>query len=307
MGCPDWPKCFGRWVPPTRIDQLPENYKEVNASLREHKNQKFARYLRAIGFRQTADQISNDPGILAEQDFNPVKTWIEYLNRLVGVTIGLLIIALFWRSLRLRRDHPAIFYLSIATLVTVILQGWFGSIVVSTNLTTWTVTVHLFLAFVLVVLLLYLLQMTDTHPGYSTSKGLRGLLVICMTLLLTQVFLGTQVREAIDLLSASRAMREGWIAQLGVSFLVHRSFSLLVLFAHLALFIQLRKTTTNNPLPLALIMIILGAILTGAGMAYFEVPPVLQPVHMLLGASAFGIQVALLFRLQVRPAEPILN
>ena len=29
MGCPDWPKCFGMWVPPISVDQLPVNYQEI--------------------------------------------------------------------------------------------------------------------------------------------------------------------------------------------------------------------------------------------------------------------------------------
>src|SRR6185295_1965554 len=83
MGCPDWPTCFGRFIPPTSVSQLPDDYKEQYAAYRNKKNEKFARYLSLIGLDNTAQQILSDKSILVEADFNPSKTWIEYFNRLV--------------------------------------------------------------------------------------------------------------------------------------------------------------------------------------------------------------------------------
>jgi heme a synthase len=296
MGCPDWPKCFGNWVPPTSVDQLPPNYKESYSALREKKNVKFAKYLQAIGMNDTADKILNDQSILVEADFNAVKTWIEYLNRLVGVVIGLLIVGLFYQSLKFRKSIPVIFWLSLATLLTVIIQGWFGSIVVSTNLTTWTITIHMFVALLIVGLLVYLLYISKgAEAAYHPAKGVKPLLLVCMALLLTQVYLGTQVREAIDRLVS--LPRNNWISNLGMEFIIHRSFSWVILLVHGALVWQLMKTTGAKTLIRAVILLILGSFLTGVAMAYFSVPAFLQPVHLLLATVTFGVQLYLFFSL----------
>jgi len=297
MGCPDWPRCFGQWVPPTSVNQLPVDYKDQYAALRDKKNQKFATYLSAIGMDETAGRILNDESILVEADFNAQKTWIEYLNRLVGVVIGLLIIALFVRSISLLKVNPFFFWLSLATLLAVIIQGWFGSIVVSTNLTSWTITIHMFLALVIVAMLILLLHKSSINEVKIVPFHVKFLLIVCMFLLLTQVLLGTEVRAAIDNVAQSGEIRGKWISLIWPDFIVHRSFSWIVVLLHAIFILRLKKTTGNNALSLSLVLLILLTILSGAGMGYFSVPAFLQPVHLLVATVTFGLQFLLFLRL----------
>ena len=117
-----------------------------------------------------------------------------------------------------------------------------------------------------------------------------------MAVLLVQVLLGTQVREAIDRVAATVA-RESWIGNLGAEFIIHRSFSWIVLILHVGLMVRLYKTEGSKSFALTLILLILGTILTGMGMAYFAVPAFLQPVHLLLATVTFGMQFVFLLRL----------
>ncbi|HEY5825423.1 MAG TPA: COX15/CtaA family protein [Cyclobacteriaceae bacterium] len=298
MGCPDWPRCFGQWVPPTSERDLPANYKETYSAHRDKKNQKFIKYLRAFGMNETADQLASDKSVLVETNFNATRTWIEYLNRLTGAVIGLFIIALVVRSWPLRKTRKSIFILSVITLIGVIFQGWFGSIVVSTNLTTWTITVHMLLAMVIVALLIYLYHLSETQQKRGeVIKGLKAVLIGCMALLLIQVVLGTEVRAAIDRISMSGIDRSSWIGMLGSEFITHRTFSWIVLIAHVILMVQIMKTKGSKALPRALFILILCTLLTGAGMAYFNIPAFLQPVHLLIATVTFGLQLMMLFRL----------
>ncbi|MFM8342059.1 MAG: COX15/CtaA family protein, partial [Methylomonas sp.] len=126
MGCPDWPTCFGQWVPPTTEAELPANYHEIYA---------------ARGYQNT--------------EFNPVKTWTEYTNRLVGVTIGFLIFLTAWSSRIYLKADKAIFYLAVSVFLLVGFQGWLGSAVVASNLKPLMITLHMLLALFIVALLIY--------------------------------------------------------------------------------------------------------------------------------------------------------
>lgn len=296
MGCPDWPKCFGSWVPPTEVSELPADYKEIYAQQRAEKNEKFVRYLTSMGFDELAQEIQNDPSILVEEDFNAVKTWTEYVNRLIGAVIGILIFATFVFSIRYRKTDKTIVVLSFLAFVLVGFQGWIGSIVVSTNLLQWMITVHMLLAIVIVCLLIYVYYRSkrDVEKVQVANAGkVMWVIAICMVTSLVQVVLGTQVREAIDVLADSLARTE-WVANLGIGFKVHRTYSLLLLALHLyltkLLYMNRSQSRIIRTVALFLMAIVGIEVLSGVIMAYFGVPPFIQPLHLLLGTLIIGVQ-----------------
>ncbi len=299
MGCPDWPKCFGSWIPPTDVSELPEDYKEYYANSRHEKNVRFARYLSFLGMNEKAERIVTDETILEEADFNVYKTWTEYINRLIGAVIGLLIFATLIGSLAYYYEDRVVFYVAFINLIAVGFQGWIGSIVVSTNLMPWIITFHMIFALVIVLLLIYLnfrirrKEMKLTH-GVST-KSLMVVSVICLAALGAQIVLGTQVREAIDIVAAdlSYALRETWVSRTGITFLIHRSFSLVLLVLHAwLLYLVLRNehhSTLIRNIGKYVILLLVIEIISGVIMAYFSIPAFIQPIHLLLSTVSFGV------------------
>lgn len=287
MGCPDWPKCFGSYVPPSSPAELPENYEDLYVSSRLEKNDRLASLLETFGFKELSEKVSQDPRIASVTYFDVQKAWVEYVNRLIGVVIGLLIILNMLFSFKYWKNKRSVVYLAIASFVLVVFQGWIGSLVVSTNLLPGFISFHMMLALLLVALLL--LQRFQMVEKVSRVTG-RYLLVSILLLFTLQIIMGVQVRESIDVIKTTTDLpRTTWIAKLGSVFYVHRSYSLLLMaLIGYATYINFKRGYSKSLFVLLGVAVILEVVF-GIIMAYFGVPAFAQPIHLLLGTVAFGV------------------
>jgi len=274
MGCPDWPTCFGQMVPPTSVSQLPPDYKEIYANR---------------GY--------------ADVDFDPFKTWVEYLNRLTGTTIGFLIFLTLLLAWPYRKKDKIVWRLTIAAFVLVGFNGWLGAVVVSSNLHPATITTHMLMSLILVGVLIVALTSSQRHLitiDSSTVKRIKPILYIAIFLTLIQVVLGTQVREQVDqiaALSTQYYQREGWIAQLGSIINIHIFNAILVLGINFFLAARTLKACQKPRVKLIAYGLIASVIITfiiGVILYQFDLPHLLQPMHLLMASIVFSFQIFLL-------------
>jgi len=256
MGCPDWPKCFGRWIPPTNVDQLPANYKELYA------------------FKYV------------DTSFNPYHTWIEYINRLAGTLLGLLLIIQVAWSLRFWKTNRKIVWLSAATLLLTGFQGWLGSKVVEANLEAVKVTAHMLVALIIAALSVTIVTTCAPANRFIDNKKLKNISLVAIILLLLQITLGTQVREQIDHISAGFHFehRELWINRLDDIFKIHRSFSIIAAGVCIYLFVQYKKYDFVKTTAWVILICVLCIIFLGLLMSYGNMPSFAQPLHLLLSS-----------------------
>jgi cytochrome c oxidase assembly protein subunit 15 len=189
-------------------------------------------------------------------------------------------------------------------LVGVLIQGWLGAKVVSTDLHEGMITIHMVMALVIVGLLIYTVVRSyngvlKTEKIKNTSKV--NLIAFASAIVaFAQLILGTQVRERVDTVSKTLGenLRSEWIENLGMTFYIHRSFSILVLLLHVGLIYSLWKNANKNgriqTLGKSLLAILVIEVITGTIIAYFAIPKPLQPVHMLLASVALGIHILLI-------------
>lgn len=304
MGCPDWPKCFDRLVPPTDSTQLPAGYEQKYIAGRKAKNERFANMLDAFGKKELADKIRTDASILQHEEFNAAKTWTEYVNRLVGATTGVLLLLCAVFSRTFFKNRKRIVYLSWLNVVAVGFQAWLGSIVVSTNLMPWIITVHMLMALLILGISIYTYfqarALRDHSLLVNSSSGwVKWLAALSLVLTVVQVTIGTSVREEVDVIASSAGIqRTDWVSRLGVDFTIHRDLAFAVLLVNLLLFFAARSRfaprSHQSNYANAVLLLVLLQLVSGLVLAYMGMPPFAQTAHLVLASLLFGAQYYLM-------------
>jgi len=266
LGCPDWPQCFGMWIPPTTVAELPSQY---DASL-----------------------------------FNPLHTWLEYINRLIGVLIGFLITLTFAASFKYRKSDRVITYFSALAFVMVLFQGWLGGQVVRSGLSAGMITIHMIIAMALLATLFYAtFRSLRSRITLSLNPSLKKhLLIVSGALLLitlVQMIMGTQVRESVDIAkNVMELPRSQWIDSLGGLYSVHRSFSWILVALAGYLVYQSRAQHVSkrlNKLSVFIAILIVSQMFIGIGMERLGMMGVFQVLHLVGVAILICAELLYLF------------
>lgn len=266
LGCPDWPLCFGRIIPPTSLSQLPPDI---------------------------------DPAT-----FNITLAWIEYTNRLVGVLTGFFIILSTFFSFKYYRTRKQVFIPVAASLVLVLVEGWLGSVVVSSFLNPLIITMHMLLALVIISLLVYAwLQAYFIENPPSPVAGTRRWQYTALALwvlIVAEILLGTEMRAGLEEISSAlpQLNESDWLSVLPPLKYFHTVLGILVTALAAYLAISIYRGNENypdvvKPAALGVAVILFVQILLGETMVFFRIPDVVRLFHMWGSSWIVGLSVVL--------------
>ncbi|MBL4604190.1 MAG: COX15/CtaA family protein [Flavobacteriaceae bacterium] len=295
MGCPDWPKCFGYYIPPSSEEQITwqpdRTYKEGMIIIKDE-----VLYVAEKEVKTITEFNSNNWEKYTKHDyakFNKFHTWTEYINRLTTVLSGFIFLFLIVGAWRFRKENKTIPILAFSAFFLMMVEAVLGKIVVDTNLKPTMITIHMVIGLVIVGLILKLLFIvTEKKITYQFHSLFNKLLIISIVFSLIQIALGTQVRQFIDeqvkLLGFEN--KDYSLMEPNFKFYFHRSFTIAIVLVNLGLFyLNQVKNLGYRLINWVLILLFLETI-TGILMYYADFPMGTQAIHLLSGAFLFGVQ-----------------
>ena len=264
MGCPDWPKCFDRWIPPTSLEQLPDHI---------------------------------DPA-----KFNIVLAWIEYSNRLFGALVGLVITITAFLAFKYYKHVDRIKWSVLVAFFLTLVEGWLGSVLVDTVLNPLTITLHLLLALVIVMLLLYAAQEAyyvenpDSEKMSRYPSNLKWMFGLLAGILLLEVVLGTEIRGGLEMIREDNPMVESQflLNMLGPFKYIHTILGFIITGFSGMLWYRL-VINSKNPsrimiqISTSILGLVLMQIIMGELLVFLGVIPLIQLFHMWVASWILGL------------------
>lgn len=259
MGCPDWPKCFGLFIPPTKAEELPLHY-----------------------------EVIYQEKLHGEVTFNATKTWIEYLNRLLGALTGLIVLI---TTILASKEGKRVFIPTLIALLLILANAILGKYVVDSFLLPGVVTAHMLLSIAVIYFLIKALANQSSSELILFEN--RRWIALNLFVVLVQIVLGTQVRENMDhvIREVGEQAKDQWIVNLDFVYIIHRTFSWVLLIGHLLLW----KKLANYPLQTyrnGMLVLIGISFTTGILMAYFALPLGSQALHLLISLVLVGWHIS---------------
>lgn len=302
MGCPDWPKCFGYYIPPTDIKQLlwqPQHqYLENQVIIKDEKL-----YVAVANFKTqtTFDQTQWRPYTKHDYAiFNAKHTWIEYLNRLAGALAGIVVFLMAVCSFGFWKTNKKVTIWSWITVILMGFQGWLGAKVVYSVLNPIKITLHTFVALLIVAVMLSAIDAAKKQVFQHENNILfKKILILSIFLTLIQIILGTQVRQFVD----DQIKMLGYdqmhiiLEHPTITFYIHRTLSMLVLFSTIYLYIQNKSFAVQLKLVNWIMLAVVFEALSGIIITYLHFPFASQPVHLVFASVLFGLQYQLAIQL----------
>ena len=297
MGCPDWPKCFGYYIPPTEEKELlytiGKEYSKGQVIIKDE-----TLLVAKDNFTAPTRYESSHWEKYTKHDyaiFNPFHTWVEYLNRLVGALAGIAcIIALFF-SFGYWKENKKLFFYSLLICFLMGFQAWLGKTVVDSVLNPYKITTHMLAALLIVAVQLYVIySVQEKQKTKSFDAEFKWVLIAALGLTIIQIIFGTQVRESVDTIVEAGLPKEVWLQNPKGGFYTHRSFSILVVCANAFLFWRNRKLDLGFTKMNGVIALLCVEILSGIAMYYFNFPFGTQTIHIVTATLLFGLQLYLI-------------
>jgi cytochrome c oxidase assembly protein subunit 15 len=295
MGCPDWPKCFGYYIPPTSVEEITwkpnTEFKKGMIIIKDE-----TLFVAENDLKTTTEFNAKDWTEYTKHDyavFNTFHTWTEYINRLVSVLAGFVFLFLIYASTKFWRENKTIPLLSFGAFFLMLFEAWLGKTVVDSNLTPTIITIHMVVGLIIIGLLLRLrFIISEKNSVYTYDKLFNRLLIISVLFSLIQIAMGTQVRQFIDEQVKLYGFENKNYSLMNPSFkfYFHRSFTIAIVLVNFGMFYLNQAKNLGYKLVNWIVFLIFLETITGILMYYAEIPMGTQAIHLLAGAFLFGLQ-----------------